>query len=78
MTCKYSKISPVKKKLGVAHLLQVKRVIIPKGWILVDSCTPHAGAPAENGFGPRGFHVHVYTVNRAAVVPALHAAAAAA
>ena len=56
----------MQKELGAAPLLEVKRVPIPKGWtIAVDSCTPHAGAPAGPEFGPGGFRVHVYAVTRA-------------
>ena len=59
-------LQAVEKEMGAVPALQVKRVPIPKGWtIVVDSCTPHAGAPAGPGFGPGGLRVHVCAVSRA-------------
>lgn len=70
-------LQAVEKKLGAVPPLQVRRVTVPKGWtIVVDSCTPHAGAPAGRGFGPGGFRVHVYAVAKAMdrVIPGFEAA----
>ena len=69
-------LQAVEKEMGAVPALQVKRVPILKGWtIVVDSCTPHAGASVGPGFGPGGFRVHVYAVSRAIdkVLPGLEA-----
>ena len=57
-------LQAVEKKLGAVPPLQVRRVPVRKGWIIVvDSSTPHAGAPAGRGFGPGGRGVRRRLVN---------------
>ena len=57
-------LQAVEKKLGAVPPLQVRRVPVRKGWtIVVDSSTPHAGAPAGRGFGPGGRGVRRRLVN---------------